>query len=103
MVLLKNVAVPPATTKLLPLNKAALKKVCVLGPLADATEHMVRLSRRLPRPEPRAPARVGGPAVCTLDRARTERALCSCSAAGTLPGQVAGRPSRGAREPRLER
>ena len=41
IVLLKNEPVPPSTTKLLPLNKAALKKVCVVGPLADATEHMV--------------------------------------------------------------
>lgn len=39
--LLRNVAAAGASAPLLPLNKAALRKVCVVGPLADSQEHMM--------------------------------------------------------------
>lgn len=46
IVLLKNEAPasrsPGSGSKLLPLDKARMKKVCVVGPLSDSPEHMVR-------------------------------------------------------------
>ncbi|KAI8462979.1 MAG: glycoside hydrolase superfamily [Monoraphidium minutum] len=41
MVLLKNAVPPGSSTPLLPLDKAQLRKVCVVGPLADSPEHML--------------------------------------------------------------
>jgi len=40
-VLLKNDMVPGTSTPLLPLDKSALSKVCITGPLADSAEHMM--------------------------------------------------------------
>lgn len=46
IVLLKNEAPasrsPGSGSKLLPLDKTEMKKVCVVGPLSDSPEHMVR-------------------------------------------------------------
>lgn len=39
--LLKNDPVPGTSTPLLPLDKGALRKVCITGPLADSPEHLM--------------------------------------------------------------
>jgi beta-glucosidase-like glycosyl hydrolase len=41
IVLLKNKAPAGAAKPLLPLDKSALSKLCVLGPLANSVEHMM--------------------------------------------------------------
>lgn len=40
-VLLQNNPVPGTSTPILPLDKGALSKVCITGPLADSAEHMM--------------------------------------------------------------
>jgi hypothetical protein len=40
--MLKNEPFKGAASRLLPLDKSKLKRVCVVGPLADSPEHMVR-------------------------------------------------------------
>jgi beta-glucosidase-like glycosyl hydrolase len=40
-VLLKNDLVPGTSTPVLPLDKGALSKVCITGPLADSAEYLM--------------------------------------------------------------